>query len=49
MKLNDENKVVTIAIAPHEDDSNEDDSNTEEVVEATAQEVPQSENAEENQ
>ncbi|MEE0264645.1 MAG: DNA gyrase C-terminal beta-propeller domain-containing protein, partial [Acutalibacteraceae bacterium] len=49
MKLNDENKVVTIAIAPHEDDSNEDDSNTEEVVEATAQEVPQSENTEENQ
>ncbi len=44
MKLNGENKVVTIAIAPHEDDNN-----NEEVVEATAQEVTQSENAEENQ
>lgn len=44
MKVNGENKVVTIAIAPHEDDNSEE----EQIVETTATETSEAENSEEN-
>lgn len=43
MKLNDENKVVTIAIAPHEEENT--DEETQQVVETTATETVETENS----